>query len=444
GSIVFVDAASGLSRVSGDGGPTTVLRPPTPSHRDDPATLSPLPGGHAVLFTGCPGNCASGSAVYAYDIKAQTTRLLIPNATGGWYASSGYLLYTSREGGLFAAAFDPTRLVLTSGAIPVTERIAPNGFVLSASGTALYTVGTLDLRNSSLEWVTREGTPTSLAPDWKGAFEYPALSPDGSSIAVSVRDALTQLWVRRADGSRLRISSGDRGSWRPSWAPDGRTIAFATTGGASTEAGTNDVYVSPADGSTPPRRFVDIQVGIWEAEFSRDGEWLVVRSDDQSSFGVIHARRLQGDTTLTRIYSDSSFNTQIALAPDSRWLAFTSDHSGRSEVYVASFPDMQVRFPVSQGGGTEPRWAHSGRELFFKSRGKLMSLPVAPGAGFAPGNARALFSVTPYANAVNRPQYDVSPDDRRFVMIRIPEDAARQEIVLVENFLADLAQKVRR
>ena len=59
-------------------------------------------------------------------------------------------------------------------------------------------------------------------------------------------------------------------------------------------------------------------------------------------------------------------NTQIALSPDSRWLAFTSDRSGRSEVYVASFPDMQVKYPVSQGGGSEPRWAHSGRELFFK------------------------------------------------------------------------------
>ena len=100
-----------------------------------------------------------------------------------------------------------------------------------------------------------------------------------------------------------------------------------------------------------------------------------------------YARRLHGDTTLRMIYSDSSFNTQIALSPDSKWLAFTSDHSGHSEVYVASFPDMQVKYPISQGGGTEPRWAHSGRELFFKSRGQLMSLPVAPGAGFSPGAA---------------------------------------------------------
>ena len=144
------------------------------------------------------------------------------------------------------------------------------------------------------------------------------------------------------------------------------------------------------------------------------------------------------------IYSDSSFNTQVAISPDSKWLAFSSNHSGHTEVYVASFPDMQVKYPVSQGGGTEPRWAHSGRELFFKSHGKLMSLPVAPGAGFSPGSARPLFAVAGFADAINRQQYDVSPDDRRFVMIRRPANTGRQEIVMVENFFADLKAKVKR
>jgi serine/threonine-protein kinase len=442
GSIVFVDGSGALSRVSGEGGPTTILRPANPGHRDDPSTLSPLPGSRGVLFTGCPGNCASGSAVYLFDIARDTTRLLVPDATGGWYAPTGHLLYTSRDGGLYAIGFDLDRMAVTSGAFSIADGVAPSGFTMSVSGSALLTLGTQDLRQSTLVWVSRDGAEEPFAPDWTGAFEYPALSPDGRSIAVSVREAVTQLWVRPADGSRLRISRGDLGSWRPTWAPDGRSFAFTTTNGASSEAGANDLYLSPVDGSTPPRLLLDLHVGIWEAEFSRDGEWLVVRADDQSSFGVFHARRLRGDTTLSMIYSDSSFNTQLALSPDSRWLAFTSDRSGRSEVYVASFPDMQVKYPVSQDGGSEPRWAHSGRELFFKSRGMLMSLPVAPGAGFAPGSARPLFPVTAYATAVNRPQYDVGPDDRRFMMIRRPARGSRQEAVLVENFFADLVAKV--
>ncbi|HSE28295.1 MAG TPA: protein kinase [Gemmatimonadales bacterium] len=444
GSVVYVSASGALERVPAEGGSITTLRPANPAHRDDPATLSALPGSRGLLFTGCPGNCASGSAVYLYDIARDTTRLLVPDAVGGWYAPTGHLLYTSREGGLYAVGFDLDRMVATSGAVSITEGVAPNGFAMSASGTALLTLGTQDLSKSTLVWVARDGTEEPFAPDWTGAFEYPALAPDGRSIAVSVREAVTQLWLRRADGSRLRVSRGELGSWRPSWTPDGRAFAFTTTNAASSAAGANDVYLSPADGSRPPQLLVDLGVGVWEVEFSRDGEWLVLRADDQASFGVFHARRLRGDTSLAVVHSDSSFNTQVALSPDSRWLAFTSDRSGRSEVYVASFPDMQVRYPVSQGGGTEPRWARSGRELFFKSRGMLLSLPVAPGAGFAPGSARPLFSIAGYADAINRPQYDVGPDDRRFVMIRRPVRESGQEVVLVENFLADLAAKVRQ
>ena len=444
GSVVFVSATGALERVPDEGGPTTTLRPADPAHRDDPSTLSALPGSRGLLFTGCPGNCASGSAVYLYDIAHDTTRLLVPDAAGGWYAPTGHLLYTSREGGLYAVGFDLDRMAVTSGAVSIAEGVAPNGFAMSASGTAILTLGTQDLSKSTLVWVSRDGTEEPFAPEWTGAFEYPALAPDGRSIAVSVREAVTQLWIRQADGSRLRISRGELGSWRPSWTPDGRAFAFTTTNAASSEAGANDVYLSPADGSRPPQLLVDLGVGVWEAEFSRDGEWLILRADDQSSFGVFYARRLRGDTTLAVVHSDSSFNTQVALSPDSRWLAFTSDRSGRSEVYVASFPDMQVRYPVSQGGGTEPRWARSGRELFFKSRGMLLSLPVAPGAGFAPGSARPLFSIAGYADAINRPQYDIGPDNRRFVMIRRPARESGQEVVLVENFLADLATKVAR
>jgi serine/threonine protein kinase/Tol biopolymer transport system component len=444
GTIVFTDNNGGMSRVSSEGGPVGVLRAPRLDHRDDPSSIAPLPGSRGVLFTGCPGNCASGSAVYAYDIQRDTTLLLVPEAAGGWYSPTGHLLYVSRTGGLFAVGFDLKQMKITSGAVSIADSVAPNGVALSASGTALLMFGTEDFDNSTLVWVSRDGTEEPVAPEWTGNFEYPALAPDGKTLAVSVRSAVTQLWVRRADGSRIRVTHGDQGSWRPSFTPDGRSIAFITANSATSDSGAKNAYLSPTDGSTPPQLLLDIQPGIWEAEFSRDGNWLVYRTDDPSSYGVFYTRRLHGDTTLSMIYSDSSFNTQVALSPDSKWLAFTSDHSGHSEVYVASFPDMQVKYPVSQGGGTEPRWAHSGRELFFKSKGRLMSLPVAPGAGFSPGSAHPLFSVTGYADAINRQQYDVAPDDRRFLMIRRPTNAGRQEVVLVEHFFEDLEAKVKR
>ena len=438
-----MDGLGGISTVSADGGNVTSVRPSDPARRIDVNSLAALPGSRGVIFTGCPGNCASGSAVYVLDLVNDTTRLLVPNAVGGWYSPTGHLLFTSRDGGLFAAGFDLRRMELTSGVVPVTDGVAPNGFVLSASGTALYITGTHDVGQSTLVWVSRDGVEEPFASEWVGAFEYPALAPDGRSVAVSVREEATHLWVRRPDGSRLRIfSGGDIGSWRPSWTADGQRIGFAVTNTATSAAGDNDVYLGPADASFPPRRFADLGISLWEVEFSRDGEWAVIRGDIGGAYGVFYARRLGADTTLTLIHSDSSFNTQAALSPDSRWLAYTSDRTGRAEVYVASFPDMQVKYPVSQAGGTEPRWARNGRELFFRSRGQMMSLPVSPGTGFAPGSARALFPVGPYAGAANRPQYDVAPDGR-FLMIRRP-DQGRQEVVLVDDFFADLEARFDR
>ncbi|MEO8226328.1 MAG: protein kinase [Gemmatimonadota bacterium] len=441
GRILFVDISLGVLSVPAEGGSVTPVRAPDPNHRNDPTTLSPLPGSRGFLFTSCPGNCASGSAIYLYDLKAGTARMLVPNAAGAWYSPTGHLLYTSRDGGLFAVGFDLQKLAVTSGAVPVTDGVAPTGFALSANGTAVYYLGTRDVAQSTLVWVHRDGTEEPAATDWTAAFEYPALSPDGSSLAVSIREGVTQLWVQRADGSRLRVSGGDAGSWRPSWTADGKSFAFTTTNSASATTGANDAWLSPADGSVPPRLLADLPTDIWEAEYSRDGQWLVIRANDAKAAGNFYARRLQGDSTLSLIYPDSSFNTQLALSPDSRWLAFTSDRSGRSDVYVASFPDMRVKYPITQGGGTEPRWSRSGRELFFKSRGQLMSLPIAAGTGFVAGTARPLFAVGRYAAAVNRPQYDVAPGDQRFLMIRRPERKGQQEVVLVENFFGDLAPR---
>ena len=438
GRIVFVDGHGGLSAVSSEGGAVTQIRSADPSRRDDINSLTPLPGSRGVLFTGCPGNCATASAIYAFDLERDTTLLLVENAVGGWYSPGGHLLYTSREGGLFAARFDLRRMALSSGVLPITDGVAPNGFALSASGTALYIAGTQDVSQSTLVWVSRDGSEAPFAPEWVGGFEYPALAPDGQTLAVSVREDATRLWVRRPDGSRLRVFSGDMGSWRPSWTADGQAIGFPITHGGTAAAGDNDVYLAPADGSSAPRRFADIDIGLWEVEFSRDGEWAVMRADVAGAFGVFYARRLRGDTAMTLIHSDSSFSTQIALSPDAGWLAYTSDRTGRSEVYVASFPDMRVKYPVSQTGGTEPRWARSGRELFFRSRGQMMSLPVGAEAGFSPGTARALFPVGSYARANNRAQYDVSGDGQRFLMIKRPTQEGQQEVVLVDDFFADL------
>ncbi len=442
GTIVYTGESSDLMRISSDGGDRTPMLSDSVLRRRLTLTLSPLPGSRGVLFTSCPGNCAVESSVYVIDLAADSARLLVTNAAGAWYSTTGHLLYTDRTGGLFAAGFDPKRLVLTSSAVPILENVAPNSVALSATGTVLYSVTVGGQRPSELVWVSRDGRSAPVDTSWHGDFNYPAIAPDGQSFAVSLRDVTTQLWIRRSDGTRQKLTQEGTVNWRPSWSADGQSVAYISDrrGGGSQDA--YDVYRQRVDGGAPAALQLRHTYGLWEAEYSRDGQWLIVRSDEEEGSSNIYARRLAGDTALVPLVTDRSVSMQAALSPDGRWLAYVSDPTGVRELYVAPFPGMSSSRLISTGGGTEPRWAHSGRELFYRSGGRLMSVAVGPGAVFTPGIPQPLFSLTGYRAARNRQEYDVAPDDRRFLMIKESSDAD-EELVYVENWFTELRAKVK-
>ena len=137
--------------------------------------------------------------------------------------------------------------------------------------------------------------------------------------------------------------------------------------------------------------------------------------------------------------------TAPVLSPDGRWLAYVSNESGRGEVYVRPFPETgAARWTVSVEGGSEPRWSHSGRELFYRTpRGQLLAVQVAPGATFTVLATRPLFDASTYAVEGNHVAYDVSPDDARFIMIR-QEAGKSGGVVLVLNWQTELRAKLRR
>ncbi len=446
GTIVFEGSRSELRRLPANGGTSTVVLADSSNQRLTLPVVAPVAGSRGVLFTGCPGNCANGSSVYVFDFAADSARLLVADAAGAWHSPTGHLLYTDRAGGLFAAGFDAKRLALTTGAVPVLEGVTPATLAFSPSGEALYSVETGAKAQSSLVWVARDGSAQSLDASWTGAFAYPALSPDGKALAVSIRDGTTQLWVWRADGTRQQMTRDGTVSWRPSWTPDGRSIYYVSnTGNAANGSSMDelDVYRMRVDGSAPPERFLHHAFGLWEAEVSRDGQWLLVRADEIGGIGHIYGRRLTGDTALVPLLVKETQSNQAAISPDGRWLAYTSITAGGRDVYVTPFPGMTTSRLVSRDGGSEPRWAHSGRELFYKSGDQLMVVPVVPGPTLTLGVPRALFSVDGYASARNRQQYDVAPDDRRFIMIKEPENTPG-EVVYVENWFTELKERAKQ
>ncbi len=438
GTIVYARGASSqLRRISGEGGTPSVVAADSGQRRNLPLVLSPIPGSRGILLTGCPGNCAIESNVYVLDFAADSSRLLVANAAGAWYSPTGHLLYTDRAGGLYAAGFDPVKMVMTTPARSVIDDVAPTTLALSQTGTALYSVGGDKPQLSELVWVSRDGSTQPVDSAWRGAFDYPALSPDGKALAVSMRDGPTHIWIRRADGTRQKLTQEGTVNWRPSWSPDGKSIVFISNKRGPGSQDAYDAYRMPVDGSAPPQLLVRHIFGLWETELSHDGQWLVVRADEADGSANIYGRHLAGDTTLVPLVVDPSVSMQAALSPDGQWLAYSANPTGQMEVYVAPFPSMKSTRLVSTGGGSEPRWAHSGKELFFKSRGRLMAVDVLPGQAFSFGTPHALFPLAGYLAARNRPQYDVAPDDLRFLMIRVP-GTSNQEVVYVENWFAEL------
>ena len=442
-TIVYVDSRADLRRIPADGGVGTVVLSDSARGRRPTGAIAPLPGSRGFLFTTCPGNCVSGSDVSVFDLAADSAWVLVKNAAGAWYSPTGHLLYTDRTGGLYAAAFNLKRLALTSGAVPILDDVMPNSFALSASGSALYSLGGSGGDASALTWVARDGSATPLDSTWHGQFEYPTISPDGNSIAVSLRDATTQLWLRRSDGTRQRLTQDGTINWRTSWSPDGRSLAFVSNlrGGATQDD--IDIYQMPIDGSAQPTLLHRHIFGLWEAELSRDGQWLVYRSDEGAGQINIRARRLTGDTSSKRLVVGKGSSMQAALSPDGHWLAYASDISGQREIYVVPFPDGESTRLVSRDGGTEPRWAHSGHELFYKSGNWLVAAPVMPGPTLSFGTPRPLFSLAGYLGARNRQQYDVAPDDQKFLMIKLLHSDTRGEAIYVENWFAELESKLR-
>ncbi len=450
GSIVY-NMGRDLKRISADGVTMPSLNisasGTSAGGQNDVVSIDALPDARGFLFTVCRSACAVGSDTWVYDAKADSAHLLLPRALGAWYSPTGHVLYTNRENGLYAVPFDVATLTVTGGAFAVIDGVLPTKFALSPSGAALYSIDRTTASASGLVWVSRDGRTEPVDSSWRVRFDYPAISPDGRSIAVSVRDKTTDLWMWRSNGTRTKVQSAAPTNWRPSWSGDGQSLAFVSVRDVN---GTDSLAATPmmtrTDGTGGATPMEGGRVNYFEVELSRDGQWMVLRTDAAGTSSArvsrLYTRRRTGDTTLRLVPTGDVSALQPALSPDGRWLAYGSGAVvGSREIVVQSFPDAQQRVVVSGAGGSEPRWSSNGRELFYTLGGQMMAVSVPPGPVFTPGPPRALFSVAGYVAARNRAQYDVSPDGQRFLMIRAN---SASQVVYVENWFAELLAKAKQ
>ncbi|MDH5235348.1 MAG: hypothetical protein OEW77_10345, partial [Gemmatimonadota bacterium] len=287
-------------------------------------------------------------------------------------------------------------------------------------------------------FVYRGGVHEPLAEQWSGTFLIPRLSPDGTRLAAELQDAIGSHPVVRdlRTGATRQLEVPGTVNGREAWMPDGRGLTFV-----SDKDGSPRLYQwrLDSDVATAVRRYDPRE--IFAVEWSRDGKWLVMRTDDQAAGKAdIVAVRPGIDTVAVPVVASPELSEYApALSPDARWLAYVSNDGGRYEVRVTTFPSGREKWQVSAAGGSEPVWSGDGRELFYVADdGYMMVATVAPGAEFRILGQRRLFAVAPYVmyGIWNR-NYDVTRDGRRFLMLRRANDAT-SSIAVVQHWTASL------
>jgi serine/threonine-protein kinase len=432
-----------LARVRPNGESLQVLAGPDSTREEGTfAFPDPLPGDRAALLT--IWRRKGGSDIAAVDFATREIRTLGRGAYAR-YLASGHLLVVRADGTAIAAPFDPKRLIVTGPPTEVLAGVALGDglaglLAASASGTLLY--NTSPSPEGQVVRVARDGRSMPVDPAWKGRMFSLSLSPDGTRLAVTIvrESGGLEVWVKvLATGPLARLAFDGLVSYRPAWAPDGRAVTYISdiTGG-------NKLLERPADGSGSATVLAQMPRGIDEGFRSRDGRWLILR------VGVGGGRDIYGlrpgiDSAPVALIATEFQEHSPSLSPDGHWLAYVSNESGRHEVYVRPFPNVgAAKWQVSTSGGSEPLWANSGRELFFKNRNaELVAVSVQTRPAFRILSSQPLFSVRGYYTETLHTSYAVSPDDRSFIFVRrLGTDEGR--LVLVLNWFEELKSKVPR
>jgi serine/threonine-protein kinase len=451
-TMLFVQPA-GIFRVSANGGTPELLVPA----EDGEEMYGPqaLPGGDALLFSVTRDQTASTARwdrgqVAAHSLSNGTRTVLVEGGTDARYLPSGHLVYAVGDG-LYGVLFDATRLVASGTAIPLVaqvlrplgNRAAGLNYAVSADGTLVYIAGDVSAR--SLVWVDRKGTQSPVTSVPPGEIEDPRLSPDGSRVLLTRANKASRegdIWIYELDSGRSTRFTRDGASLMGAWHPSGSQIAYTSSRGGAAQA-----WVAPADGGSEPRQLTRLPGQVHVDSWSADGRRLAIHHHPAKGVPEILILPMQDATPIPQVFPLGKFAAEgVEFSVDGRFAAFLSTETGAREVYVRPYPGPGGQATVSVNGGREHLWSENG-EIFYRSPAgdRMFAVSVTTSAGLKVGTPAELFNLRHYVSPTGspRPQYDVTPDGQRFLMLTEAgggNSPDRVRIVVIQNWLEEVTR----
>jgi serine/threonine protein kinase len=420
GVILFTPSGTlgvGLYRISASGGtPTQVTVPDKTLSEDSNRWPDFLPDGIHYLYSAI--NLSGRKdlySVYVGSLNSNEKRLVVKAKGNAAYAAPGYVLFY-RDQTLFAQHFDTKKYELTGEPVPLLTdvqffpRISHAVFAASGAGL-LVAQRNADSGASQLLWFDRKGQQVGAGLN-PGIYGNIMLNRSGRAVASDTTDNASQntdIWTYDLESrSAKRLTFDPALDSLPVWSPDGNRIIFA-----SNRELKFDLYLKDANGAQEEKIIPQDGPDRFPTDWSRDGKYVLYGRGSDLWFLTLPELRA------TQFLKAPSTLKSGRFSPDGKWVAYSSNESGRWEIYVTSFPEAHGKWQVSNTGGDQPRWRGDGKELFYLSTdSKLMAVPVKTGSNFDPGTPAVLFQANPREMFATSElfSYDVSNDGQKFLI----------------------------
>ncbi len=383
--------------------------------------------------------------IVAQSLRTGERTVLVEGGSDARYVPTGHPVYALGSA-LLAVAFDVDRLEVSGGPVPVVQGVQRSTQPDLRSDTADYGAfdqGTLVYVRGAeaqgvqrtLVWVDRSGTETVIqaAPQ---EYDHPRVSPDGMQVALHLNSGENDIWLWDLNRTTLtRVTFNPRDDLYPVWMPDGRRLLFTSRREPSN---TRNLFWRAADGTGEVERLTESPNRQHATAVSPDGRLLIFHENFPETGDDVMQLELDETRRVTPLVQTEFIERNGIVSPDGRWLAYEANDSGRFEIYVRPFPEVNSgRWQVSTMGGTQPLWARSGQELFYISpTGAIMGTEVGQGPSWVATTPTLLVEEGYYTNPTDQRRagrnYDITPDGERFLVIKEGGGASSQ-VVLVQN-----------